>query len=63
MSQHNGSLKLEVLSRHFITLSRHCMRRAPKEAPEFYRDMEMNVTTKNKENGRKKFVMTFKTLS
>ena len=38
------------------------MRRAPKEASEFYRDMEMNVATKNTVNGRKT-VMPFKTLS
>ena len=48
MSQHNGSLKAEVLSRHLITLSRHCMRRAPEEALEFCRDIETNIATKQR---------------
>ena len=45
MSQHNGSLKAEVLLRH-------CMRRAPEEALEFCRDMEMNIATKLRMEGK-----------
>ena len=52
MSQHNGSLKADVLSGHLITLSRHCMRRAPEEAPKFYRDMERNIKTKMRMEGQ-----------
>ena len=46
MSQHNGSLKAEVLSRH-------CMRRALEETLEFRRDMEMNIATKLRMEGKK----------
>ena len=53
MTQHNGGLKAEELSRHFITLSRHCMRRAFEEALEFCRDMEMNIATKLRMEGKK----------
>ena len=52
MSQHNGSLKEDVLLGHLITLSQHCMRRAPEEAPKFYRDMEMNIITKMRMEGQ-----------
>ena len=58
MSQHNGSLKVDVLSQHLITLSQHCMRRAPKEAPEFCCEMERNIATKLRMEGQKN-VMTF----
>ena len=57
MTQHNGSLKAEVLSQHFITLSRHCMRRAFEEALEFCRDMEIIIATKLRMEGKKN-VMT-----
>ena len=53
MSQHNESIKVDVLSRHLITLSRHCMRKAPKEAPEFCYDMERNIATKLRMEGQK----------
>ena len=46
MSQHNGSLKAEVLLQH-------CMRRALEEALEFRRDMEMNISTKLRMEGKK----------
>ena len=46
MSQYKGSLKANVLSRHLITMYRHCMRRALEEAPKFCRDMERNIATK-----------------
>ena len=58
MSQHNGSLKAYVLSRHLITLSRHCIRRAPEEALEFYCDMARNIATKLRMEGQKN-VVTF----
>ena len=56
MSQHKGSLKADVLSRHLITLSRHCMRRVVEEAPEFYRDMERNIVIKLRMEGQKNVV-------
>ena len=53
MSQHSGSRKAEVLSQHFITLSRNCMRRASEKALELCRDMEMNFATKSRMEGQK----------
>ena len=58
MSQHNRSLKVDVLSQHLITLSQHCMRKVAKEAPKFCHDMEMNIATKLRMEGQKN-VATF----
>ena len=46
-------MTIRRLSRHFTTPSRHKMRRAPKEALEFCRNMEMNIPTKLRNEGKK----------
>ena len=51
MSQHNGSLKSDVLLRH-------SMKRASEEAPELCHDMERNIATKLRMEGQKN-VATF----
>ena len=53
MSQQDGSFKAEVMSRHFTTLSRHCMRRALEETLELCRVMEMNIATKPRKKCKK----------
>ena len=45
MSQHNESLKAEVLLRYANSLSRHSMRRAHKEILKLCRDVESIVMT------------------
>ena len=46
MSQHNESLKAEVLSQYSNSMSRHSMRRAHKEIWEFCRNIESVFITK-----------------